>query len=181
MAIVPLTDFVARMRAERGPQAKIPDFDPSDGGAEAQVLLVMEAPGPKAIQTGFVSCDNPDGTAGNLKRFLQEAGLARRECVLWNIVPWHVSDGLMNVNPTSTDVQEGLPYLRRLLPLLPRRRAVVLVGRKTQSVAGQLPLSASVRVFRCSHPSPQHVNRHPENAGVIVAALREVAEYLQER
>ena len=40
----------------------IPHFDPLDGGSNAQVLFLMEAPGPKASASGFVSRNNPDET-----------------------------------------------------------------------------------------------------------------------
>src|ERR1039457_843421 len=53
--IAPLTEFVEALRAEAGPEFQIPYFDPWDGGIEAKVLLLLEAPGPKAIKSGFVS------------------------------------------------------------------------------------------------------------------------------
>lgn len=55
----PLTAFVRQIRQDRLSEDYIPDFDPDDGGVNAEVLFVLEAPGPKAVTTGFVSRDNP--------------------------------------------------------------------------------------------------------------------------
>jgi hypothetical protein len=47
----------------------VPDFDPLDGGVNAQVLFLLEKPGPMAAEdgkragSGFISRDNDDGTA----------------------------------------------------------------------------------------------------------------------
>jgi hypothetical protein len=57
--IAPLAAFVEELRAAVGPQASIPDFDPWNGGAHAQVLSLLEAPGSKAVDSGFVSRNNP--------------------------------------------------------------------------------------------------------------------------
>jgi len=53
--IAPLAAFVDELRATAGPQASIPDFDPWDGGVYAQVLFLLEAPGSKAVGSGFIS------------------------------------------------------------------------------------------------------------------------------
>ena len=63
--IVPVTAFIERLRERMGPQAAIPFIDPWDGGVEAEVLFLLEAPGPKARNSGFVSMNNPDETAKN--------------------------------------------------------------------------------------------------------------------
>jgi hypothetical protein len=81
------------MRVETGLFTKIPDFDPCDGGTRAHVLCLFEAPGPRAVESGFVSRNNPDQTARNIFELHQQAGLARTSVVLWNIVPWYVGTG----------------------------------------------------------------------------------------
>jgi len=63
--IQPLTEFVERMRFTKGPDYGIPYFDPLDGGVDAKALFLLEAPGPKAIRSGFISRNNPDETAKN--------------------------------------------------------------------------------------------------------------------
>ena len=53
--IAPLTAFVEALRDEVGPRATIPDFDPWDGGIDAEILYLLEAPGPPALASGFIS------------------------------------------------------------------------------------------------------------------------------
>lgn len=74
----------------------VPDFDPLDGGIAAEVLFLMEKPGPRTDNTGakghagsgFISRDNDDPTAEAILRFMEEAGIARKRSILWNTVPW---------------------------------------------------------------------------------------------
>ena len=49
--VAPLTKFVDELRAEAGPGAQIPYFDPWDGGVEAEMLFLLEAPGRRAVQS----------------------------------------------------------------------------------------------------------------------------------
>src|ERR1700683_3159077 len=59
-----LTEFVEQLRTEREGD-RVPNFDPLDGGIRAKCLFLLEAPGPKAVASGFVSRNNPDETAKN--------------------------------------------------------------------------------------------------------------------
>ncbi len=61
--VAPLTKFVEKLRGEVGFQAAIPFFDRWDSGTNAEVLLLLEAPGAKAKNSGFISRNNPDETA----------------------------------------------------------------------------------------------------------------------
>jgi hypothetical protein len=63
--IAPLTAFVDKLRVKMGSDYQIPYFDPWDGGTAAEVLFLLEAPGAKAVLSGFVSRNNPDETAKN--------------------------------------------------------------------------------------------------------------------
>jgi hypothetical protein len=58
--IAPLTAFAEALRHEVGPDPTIPDFDPWDGGVDAEILYLLEAPGPQAVASGFISRNNPD-------------------------------------------------------------------------------------------------------------------------
>ena len=42
--MLPLRDVVESLRNEMGPEYGIPHFDPLDGGINAQVLFLLEAP-----------------------------------------------------------------------------------------------------------------------------------------
>ena len=120
-----LRDFVRELRAQTGSEFKIPDFDPLDGGKRARVLFLMEAPGPKAVASGFVSRDNPDPTARNLKNFLQDAGIEREGCAVWNLVPWYIGNETgSKIRPaTADDARQSAGALQRLWPMFPDLRA----------------------------------------------------------
>jgi len=150
----PLTQYVEDLRARS--TAEFPDFDPLDGGVEARLLFLMEKPGPMTSAerdgrqgSGFISRDNDDPTAQAIFTFMREAGIPRRETVLWNLIPgWN---GTRKV--TAREVREGAQEALQLVQLLPRLRAVVLVGKRAERAHplladGVLTLSSSF------HPSP---------------------------
>ncbi|MCZ2074440.1 MAG: uracil-DNA glycosylase [Bryobacterales bacterium] len=177
--IAPLTEFVRRLRIRVGSQATIPYFDPWDGGVNAKVLFLLEAPGPKARNSGFVSMNNPDQTARNLFELSREAGLDRRDMVTWNAVPWYIGTGSRIRPANAEDVARGAESLAELLSLLSRLRAVVLLGRKAQRVECCVhEVSRRLRIFRSPHPSPKFVNRKRENRGELLRCWREVHAFL---
>lgn len=106
--IAPLTEFVRSLRARMGTEYAIPYFDPFDGGTRADCLFLLEAPGPKAIASQFISRDNPDETAKNVFLLSREAGIGRHRTVLWNVVPWYIGTGKKSGQPTR-----GIWGLRR--------------------------------------------------------------------
>jgi uracil-DNA glycosylase len=178
--MAPLTAFLAALRSEIGSEVTIPDFDPLDGGTAAEVLYLLEAPGAKAVASGFISRNNPDQTARNFFELNVEAGIPRERTITWNIVPWYIGSGT-KIRPASrSDINSGLSVLRRLLDLLPNLRAVVLVGDKAQKAEAAIAESRpNLRIFRSPHPSPLFVNNAPGNRARILNVLREVARYLE--
>jgi uracil-DNA glycosylase len=175
--VAPLTDYVNRLRAAAAAGAEIPWFDPWDGGVEARVLCIQQAPGRKAIETGFVSRNNPDETARNMFEICREAGIDRKLTVLWNVVPWYVGTGKTVGTVTRGEVASGLERLPGLLELLPKVRTVVLLGRKAESAASHLTC-AGYRVFLSPLPSPLFVNRARGNRERILSVFREVRDHL---
>lgn len=177
--IAPLTRYVEQLRARVGDAAAIPDFDPWDGGVNAEVLFLLEAPGAKAVEAGFISRNNPDETAKNFFLLNQEAGIARERTVIWNIVPWYIGTGTRIRPANRTDIAQGIGQLAELLPLLPALRAVVLVGQKAGAARLAIAeLRPQVRVFDAPHPSPLFINNKPENRGRLLVALKDVALFL---
>ncbi len=174
--IARLTKFVGALRREYGPRMSIPDFDPWDGGVDGEILYLLEAPGPQAVASGFVSRNNPDETAKNFFQLNAEAKIPRKRTVTWNVVPWYIgnSEGIRAAK--RTDLEQGAHLLPKLLSLLPKLRAVVFVGRKSEDARGtvmeQLP---NVKIFFCPHPSPQCLNTSPANRQRLLDVLREVA------
>lgn len=171
--VAPLNDMVKALRDEFGPQYQIPYFDPLDGGTSAECLLLLEAPGPKAVASGFISRNNPDETARNFFLLNQQAGIDRSRTVTWNVVPWYVGSGTKIRAANATDMRSARAALSTLLSLLPHLRVVALVGAKAQRV--RAAISPTMQVFAMPHPSPMFVNRAPGNRERILAVLREFA------
>jgi uracil-DNA glycosylase len=174
--VAPLNRLVEEIRKERGSGFAVPYFDPADGGVQAECLYVMEAPGARAVRTGFVSRNNPDETARNVCVLSAEAGLPRALTAIWNIVPWYIGDESSIRAATGVDIVGGWPYLQRVLELLPRMKVAVLLGRKAQRITRRLTIERpEIMIVASPHPSPLVVNRRPENRAVILNKLREAA------
>ncbi|SKC99062.1 hypothetical protein SAMN05445504_7595 [Burkholderia sp. CF099] len=152
--IAPLTQYVARLRAQH-PSWEFPDFDPLDGGIEAELLFLLEKPGPVMSPThirkgsGFISRDNNDSTAEATFCFMSEARIDRKRVVLWNVIPgWN---GQRKIAPGEVDA--GVKELSNLLKLLPRVHTVVLVGNKAQKAESAIRrLKLCIR--KSAHPGP---------------------------
>ena len=174
--VAPLTAFVRQLRAEMGPSHVIPYFDPLDGGTCASILFLLEAPGPRAIEVGFVSRNNPDETAKNFLLLNHEAGIDRKLTVTWNIVPWYIGSGARIRPARSQDISAGASSLGRLLTLLPSVQTVVLLGGAASRAKGLLQaLRPTASVMEMPHPSPMFVNRSAGNRDRLLSALHVVA------
>jgi uracil-DNA glycosylase len=175
---LPLNRLVARLRAEHG---RVPDFDPLDGGTDARLLVLLESPGPTIDRTGFVSRDNPTGTARNLRHFLDRAAVHRADTLIWNAVPWVIhAPGARNRAPRQAEIAAGLRELPGLLDLLPRLAAVVLAGRVVgQALAPLREARPRLRAVTMPHPSPTYVVTSPTVPARIAEALAEARRALE--
>jgi hypothetical protein len=175
----PLVRYVGDLRHESN--IEVPDFDPFDGGTSAQILFLLEKPGPMTaaansdVQTGsgFISRDNDDPTAEATFRFMQEAGLPRELTILWNVVPWW--NGTRKV--TNAELRLGVAQVGRLMGLLPHLKVVVLVGRKAQR-AYTLLSHTCLPILRSDHPSPIVRARLPERWRNIPCEWAKAKPYL---
>ncbi|HEY0072637.1 MAG TPA: uracil-DNA glycosylase [Abditibacteriaceae bacterium] len=173
--VKPLADFVKKVRLERGEEYNIPDFDPLDGGIEAKVLFLFESPGGGVAVSEFVSRENPDRVARMFRSLCDEAGIARKDTILWNSVPWWVESGVR-----SDDVAVALPYLRRLMSLLPNLEAIVLMGTTAASLQQLLRQETNTRVFATWMPSPRVFNRWKGKRREVEETFQEVARLLNQ-
>lgn len=153
--MAPLFAHVTALRIHKGPNYRIPDFDPLDGGVQAKILILLEAPGAKAIETGFVSRNNPDTTAKNVFESFREAGIDRMDTVLWNVIPWYIGKEGRIRSGTTSDLADARPHTRELIRLLPCLEVVVLMGRKASQAFRALNLETTAQVFETLHPSPK--------------------------
>jgi hypothetical protein len=174
--VAPLAAYGAQLARRTG--KAVPAVDPLDGGVNARLLILLETPGPRVLGTGFVSRDNPSGTSANMFRFLTNAGIARADTVIWNIVPWLIQTlGERNRNPSRLEVTEGLAHLPDFLDLLPRLELAVLAGRKAEAALGLLE-AREIPCLTMPHPSPTYVCTSPDVALRISACLEKASERL---
>lgn len=158
----------------------MPHFDPADGGVEARMLLLLETPGPGSEPLQFVSRDNSTGTGANLRRFLDEAAIAREDTVIWNAVPWIVHEpGARNRAVLAGEVREGVALLPPVLALLPLLRVAVLAGRIAERA---VPMIARERpdlsIIIVPHPSPTIMCTSPAFPERMQAGLAQAATIL---
>lgn len=180
--VVPLTQFVHRLRMKMGPDAAIPYIDPWDGGVEAEALFLLEAPGPKARNSGFVSMNNPDETAKNLFEISRASGIDRKRIIIWNTVPWYIGSGGKIRPANSTDITVGIISLGELIQLCPKLRTIVLVGRKAQKIERHIQSIANhLEIFTSPHPSPMFVNRNAENRATLLNRWCAVQSFLDSK
>jgi hypothetical protein len=180
--VAPLNDWVRDLRTRLGPEAIVPWFDPADGGIEARLLWLLEAPGPKATTerggSGIISCNNHDGAAENTWRTRAEAGVDRHLVVHWNVIPYYLGTDTKIRAWKPGDVANAGPMLAELVALLPELRSVVLGGEAAQICwRDHKPRTAQVREFPCPHPSVTNVNTRPGVWPLIVQAWRDAAAW----
>jgi uracil-DNA glycosylase len=179
--MAPLSHFVETLRQRKGDDFEIPYFDPLDGGVNAQALFLLEAPGPRATGSGFVSRDNPDPTAANIWTMSRAAGLDRRACLLWNVCPWYVGTDTKIRPVKAAEVHESAEALQSLLGQLADLRCVALVGRKSQLARTTVEQARpDVRIVEMPHPSQMFVNRKPGNRALVLDGFRQVAGFISE-
>jgi hypothetical protein len=173
--VAPLTKFVEKLR-EAHPDWEFPDFDPLDGGSNADILFLFEKPGPMTSSggkgSGFISRNNNDPTAEATFSFMKEAGLPRKRTVTWNVVPgWN---GTRNITPM--ELREGVDALKGLLPLLAKLRTIILVGQKAQR-AMPLVEGLGLQILVSAHPSPLVRASQPDVWRMIPSVWALAADY----
>ena len=172
-----LDAWLADLRRRRGP---VPGLDPHGPGANARLLILLETPGRTMDGASVVTLDAPTGTARNLSRWLDEAGIERADALVWNAVPWVIhAPGARTRAPRRTEIEAGVAELPGLLAHLPALRAVVLSGRAAARAADAVRASTDAPVLEMAHPSPVYVNTDPAIAERCRATLRAAARALR--
>ncbi len=150
--VEPLTEYVHGLH-KRG-FGEVPYFDPLDGGVKARILFLFEKPGPKTSVegggSGFISRNNNDETAAATFAFMAQAGIARKDTVIWNAIPgWN---GTIKI--TAVEASAGAELLRDLMQYrLSNVHVVVLVGERARRAWERFGPSG-FDVIHSPHPSP---------------------------
>ena len=168
-------DLVNRIRQEKNLTLEVPGFDPKNGNEQAKYLFLLEAPGPKAIQSRQISFDNEDPSARNFRKQLDEAGITREEIALWNFVPWYIGNeaGTSIRGANGDDVRTGIDYLIPLISVMPNLRCIVLVGGAARRAHIFLSRFTKARIVSCHHPSAKVINaNNPEKDKENVEVFR---------
>ncbi len=175
-----LNTYVRTLQKSLGEGYHVPWFDPFDGGINARILLVGEAPGGKAGGTrrasGFISTDNNDPTAENMFTCREHVGLKRSQLVHWNIVPWYVGTSARIGRPSAEMRKDGVRELEEVLRLLPKVRVIILLGKIAQVTYHKniRPTRNGIKVLDAPHPSRQGMSErlHPGNKSLLILALQ---------
>jgi hypothetical protein len=179
--VAPLNALARQWRRGEDRQPRfVPWFDPDGPGVNAQVLLLMESPGPRTVAAGdlgFSTEDNDDPTASALRGARAAAGMPRDGYLRWNIVPWptYDTDGHRR-SPLVRDIEAAREALTALWTALPDLRVVVTVGTPAlQGVMRLLTLDKTVRVLpvlAVPHPSPRNGHARAEALDRLRLALQ---------
>jgi len=179
--VAKLTDYAATLR-ERG-SIEVPEFDPLDGGIEARALFLFEKPGPMTATDGngkrsgsrFISRNNDDPTAEATFNFMQQAGIERKQTVIWNVIPWWNYTRKVS----RSELSEGVECVKDLIDLLTKLSVVVMVGQKAARAKSYLE-TTRLALITSDHPGPLVRARFPERWKTIPAAWSKVHPHIDE-
>ena len=154
-----LVEFVKRLR-QRYKNGYVPDFDPDDGGVNAEILFLFEKPGPMTDPvnkgSGFISQDNNDLTANATKNFIVQAGIDRKKIVIWNLISaWNGK-----IKFSAKEKIYALEEFQELLSILKKVKSIILVGKEAQKIEKKIDLS-NYKVLKSYHPSPKVKSINP--------------------
>jgi hypothetical protein len=169
--IAPLTTYVEGLRGLR--DWFVPEFDPLDGGVQAEVPILFEKPGPATETSGFISRNNDDASAAAVFQFMSDVSLPRTRTVTWNLIPgWNRS-----IPHTASERKFGLDCLPPLLALLQHLEVVILAGGTAHKAAPYF-LALGLPVIRSWHTSPKVRAFSPDKWAAIPEQWQEVWRYI---
>ncbi len=153
------SNLVKKIREENTGK-KVPGFEPKNGNERAKYLFLLEAPGPKAVNSDKISLDNQDPTAKNFQKQLDQAGIPREEIAIWNIVPWYLGNesGTAIRATNNKDFEAGMKYLQPLISAMPNLCCIVLVGGVARKSHIYLSKMTAARILTCHHTSARVTN-----------------------
>ena len=177
--VKPLNELVLEIETEQA-ATNLPLIDPTFGGTNARVLLMLKAPEgdatPRDHRAQFLSLDNDDPTAADYFQLTRDAGLDRTDLVAWNICPFPAE----GKDPTATEVKRASRYHRRLFALLPKLEVIIWFGGVADKFKVHVPNRGAAKQLIChlpnsrNRPSPRTgISQNPESWATISRALAE--------
>lgn len=120
-------------KCNHGKEVVIPANDPANGqcGDEIDILFVNERPGPRAIDTGLISFENPDGSASRFKWLFESVfGLQyRKKIFITNAVLWCPKvKKYKNKTPTLSEIKSSSDILLNQINKI-KPKIIVAMGR----------------------------------------------------
>jgi uracil-DNA glycosylase len=97
----------------------------------------------------------------------------RKLTVIWNVVPWW--NGTRKL--TAKEVHEGAICVTELIGLLPKLRAIVMVGQKAIKARRWLE-TTGLHLFTSDHPGPLVRTRWPERWKAIPYEWAKIREFI---
>jgi uracil-DNA glycosylase len=173
-----LKAVVEKIKREQGLQEEVPGFDPKNGNEQAKYLFLLEAPGPKAVQTGYISFDNPDPSARNFRQLLDAAGIHRSEIAIWNTVPWYIgNEEKTRIRAAQGyDIRGSLEYLADIIAEIPGLEYIVLMGSASRKAHVFLSKTTSAKIVSCHHTSNRVKNVNPHSFEENLEVLRFISQ-----
>jgi hypothetical protein len=174
--VKPLFEYLNAVRTARGNGVFIPEFDPLDGGIHAKALFLFASPSAGPEESGFISRENPDPSALNVRALFENAGISRKDTMLWNVVPW-----AMDREVSKGDVADALPYHSPLLKRMDQLnlKVVVLLGLNAQKALPELKTLTKAEIKTTWMPSPRVFNTSPQKREEVQELFNEVARLLK--
>lgn len=172
--VAPIMVLIYEIR-QRG--LNVPNVDPAGAGVDARLLVLLESPGPQAVNSDFVSCNNPDPSARNLTKTINLSRFPQDEILIWNVVPQCISTKAKNINATSSDIRNASEDTNKLIDLLQSLKVIIFCGRKAQSARKFLRIPTHVKVLETFHPGAMSYN-HKDKQEHIHKTFREAREII---
>ncbi|MGW0017590.1 hypothetical protein ACWDUD_04625 [Rhodococcus sp. NPDC003382] len=177
-SVVELNRLVWRISQREHRTDRLPYLDPTYGGVDADVILLLKAPqadaDPNRGPSRLISLDNDDRVAATLFDLFRELEIDRRRCVAWNICPFQIR----RFDPDDDELARGREYFRAFVELIHHPKSVLVLGAKVQDGWRAHSFGAvtpATRVVFGPSPSPPGIDR-PGRRDELRAALIDAFE-----
>ncbi|ANZ25171.1 hypothetical protein A4U64_11165 [Rhodococcus sp. WB1] len=172
-SVLELNRLVWRISKREGYTDRLPYLDPTYGGVDADVILLLKAPqadaDPRRGTGRLISLDNDDEVAATLFDLFLELGIDRGRCVAWNLCPFPIS----KFDPDDAEIIRGKDDFKSFSELIHHPQSVLVLGSvvrdgwKKHSFDDVMP---DAHVVFGPSPSPPGINR-PGSLDALRGAL----------